>query len=389
MPERAPFIHKLLKSLDRLDKESLEQQVRGLVQENSLYAEILGQLNEGVLIVRSDGRVPFLNSTATGWLGLEKVNLTKIRIPQDLKDPLLSRFVREHLGDLRTKVVEDFHILLPREMHLKVHMIPLEIPDDKEVFILLTDIREEKNREGELERVARTEALLSLAAGIAHEIGNPLNSLAIHLELLKKAVKNLSVAKRRPLEKTLSVLHTETARLDKTVRNFLKAVRRPPLRFQSHDLNAVLRDTIEFLEPELKGHRITLEFRPDRNLPHFLMDRERLHQVFLNLMKNAMEAMPRGGNLKISVSRREQIAILRFQDEGTGIPEEDLPHIFEAYYTTKQEGSGLGLMTVFNALREHGGRIEVASKIGRGTTFTLLIPIRKPKLQITQEIARG
>lgn len=94
--------------------------------------------------------------------------------------------------------------------------------------------------------------------------------------------------------------------------------------------------------------------------------------------------MPRGGKLTISTLKKEKAVILRFKDEGQGIPENDLPHIFEAYYTTKEEGSGLGLMTVFNTVREHGGRIEVTSQVGKGSAFTLLLPIREPQLQLPQ-----
>jgi signal transduction histidine kinase len=101
-----------------------------------------------------------------------------------------------------------------------------------------------------------------------------------------------------------------------------------------------------------------------------------------------MEAMPKGGKVWISVTHRENVALVTFKDQGNGIDEDDLPHIFEAYYTTKEEGSGLGLMTVFNVVHEHGGRIEVRSKTGQGSTFTLLFPIRKPKLQLPQYKAK-
>lgn len=99
-----------------------------------------------------------------------------------------------------------------------------------------------------------------------------------------------------------------------------------------------------------------------------------------------MEAMADGGTIRVRISHKDIAAILRFQDNGRGIPEKDLPHIFEAYYTTKEEGSGLGLMTVYNHIADHGGKIEVASKVGKGTTFTIFLPIRRTKLQLTNEM---
>ncbi len=166
------------------------------------------------------------------------------------------------------------------------------------------------------------------------------------------------------------------------MKNFLKATRKPPLRFRNEDLNAILSEALELMAPELEEKKIRVHFQPDPALPPFLMDRSRIYQIFSNLIKNAMEAMPRGGDLWISAAHKENAAIIRFKDTGSGINEKDLPHIFEAYYTTKEEGSGLGLMTVFSAVREHGGRIEVSSKPGKGTTFALLLPIRLAKLQL-------
>ena len=197
-------------------------------------------------------------------------------------------------------------------------------------------------------------------------------------------MKDLRDPKGVRFEKTLDVIQAETLRLDRIVRNFLKAARRPPLRFRSEDLNQVLEEAIHFTGPELEAQGITVRFKPDPALPQFLMDRERLRQAFINLLKNALEAMPEPGSISIHVSHRDHLALIRFKDEGDGIKDEDLPHIFEAYFTTKEEGSGLGLMVVLNAVQEHGGRIEVLSKAGKGSTFILLLPIRRPKLQLPQ-----
>jgi signal transduction histidine kinase len=114
------------------------------------------------------------------------------------------------------------------------------------------------------------------------------------------------------------------------------------------------------------------------------MDRERLYQVFINLIINGMEAMPKGGNLRVGISHKDKVAVLTFKDEGVGITEENLAHIFEPYFTTKKEGSGLGLMTVLNAISDHGGKIEAFSKPKKGSTFVILLPIRAPKLQLPQ-----
>ena len=383
MPKRVPFALKLLDRLDRVDRDSVQSCVLGLARENAVYEEILQDLKEGVLIVTREGRIRFANRQASTWLGVESFRRDQTFLRDAVHDSGLARFLEKNIDALKERRVDDLEILAPREMHLRIFMTPLESSSDEEILITLMPVAEEKNSPFD-EKWARVKALVSLAAGIAHEIGNPLNAIGIHLQLLKKELRTLPENKRGTLEKTLDVLNAETSRLDKIIRNFLKATRRPPLRFRSEDLNAVVEECLEFMRPELETSKVRIQVHPDRTLPFFLMDRERLAQAFMNLIKNAMEAMPKGGCLSVRISHQKNVALLHFKDEGSGIPEKDLPHIFEAYFTTKEEGSGLGLVTVFQAVREHGGRIEVSSKVGKGTTFTLLLPVRQPKLQLPE-----
>jgi len=136
------------------------------------------------------------------------------------------------------------------------------------------------------------------------------------------------------------------------------------------------------MKPAFKEHGLDVEFKGDTKIPDFLMDRDRIYQVFINLLRNAIEAMPHRGKLSIKLKHRGKIASVRFKDTGTGIDEKDLPHIFDPYYTTKDEGSGLGLMTVYSAVVEHGGRVEVESEIDKGSVFTVILPVRQKKLQL-------
>jgi signal transduction histidine kinase len=226
------------------------------------------------------------------------------------------------------------------------------------------------------------ESLVRLAGGIAHEIGNPLNAITIHLELLKKRLAGLPEDDRKEIADSLSDIQGETRRLDRIIRNFLKATRKPPLRFRLDDLNEVIDDAISFLKPQLDAARILVKFSKDKGLPGFLMDRERLYYAFMNLVKNSMEAMPSGGSVKIALTHKQQRTVVTIADTGCGIAEKDLSRIFDIYYTTKPEGAGLGLMMVYDAIAEHGGKIEVASKLNKGTTFKVLLPIREPQLQL-------
>ena len=378
---RKPFIHKLLNRLERVDRDSVQNYLTDLAHENSVYAEILDHLGEGVLLAARDGKLFYANRQASLWLGLESEKEGCVPVAAAIEDRELAQFISRHLKGLEERLVADVSLLVPREMTLRVILVPLETQTkEREILVLLSNISDEKNRTDE--NLSRMEALASLAAGIAHEIGNPLNSISIHLELLKKEAQSFVENKRKNVEKTLEVLSGETSRLDRIVRNFLKATRKPPLRFKNEDLNQILEDAVRFMAPELEKNKVKTILKLAKTLPSFMLDRERLYQAFINLIKNAMEAMPKGGRLTIAVTHHGKLVSLSFKDEGSGIQEADLPHIFDAYYTTKDEGSGLGLMTVYNVVREHGGRIEASSKAGKGSVFTLHLPIRQPKLQL-------
>jgi signal transduction histidine kinase len=376
MSKPVPFIHKFLKHIGKIDREQVEGHFSDLLAELRTYEEILDQAGEGMILTGTDARVHFINRQAQAQLGIYSTPAAKSRIQDLIQDGELSRFIESHLVSLKQKVVGEIHLLVPKEARVRVSLVPVQ----NQILILFSPSQQRESA-GDA-RLARVESLVSLAAGIAHEIGNPLNSIGIHLQLLKKEVKALPESKKAHFEKTLEVLYAETARLDRIVKNFLKATRKPPLRFKPDQLNEIAEAAIEFLKPELKTHKITVHYDGGPKLPLFLMDRERIYQAFINLIKNSMEAMPDGGRLWIKITRRENAVLLTFKDEGCGIEDADLPHIFEAYYTTKEEGSGLGLLTVFNAVKEHGGRIEVASKRGKGTTFSLILPMRQPKLQL-------
>ncbi|MDP3920842.1 MAG: ATP-binding protein [Candidatus Omnitrophota bacterium] len=385
MSEKVPFIQKLLKRLDRVDRVSLETYLLSLAGENESLREVLDRIEEGVMILGDGGGIEYVNRRASLALGLrEAEGKGKTRNAQAIRDKALSEFIERNRRIPKDVVVEDVQVLIPQENYFRVYLSELEGSPGRCSVILvnLTDIR---NCRFDDEQLARIETLIRLTAGIAHEIGNPLNSIGIHIELLKREVGDLPQTKRARLMKTLDVLSSETSRLDRIIRNFLRATRKPPLRFRSENLGGLVAESVEVMKPELGRKKISVRVRKDPKMPEFYMDRERLSEVFINLIKNAMEAMKAHGTLKISVENEGKAAVVRFADTGCGIREEDLLHIFEPYFTTKEDGSGLGLMSVYQAVREHGGRIDVATGVGKGTTFTLVIPMRQPKLQIAKK----
>ena len=308
--------------------------------------------------------------------------------PEDGKRTLHSKISRGPKKMPGFTACEEIDVLEPREMSLRLHWSPLDVADAEGALLRLEDISTERGRERQGDRAQRTEALIRLASGVAHEIGNPLNSILIHLELLRQEIKSLTGRKVGGIRKTIDVIRDETRRLDLIVRDFLKAARRPALRFRKDSINEILSETVEVLQPELSEANVRCVLHLEKSLPEFLSDRDRLRQAFINLLKNAIEAMPQGGKLQITTKLKEKICFISFEDVGVGIEARHLSHIFEPYYSTKSEGSGLGLSQVDQTVREHGGRIEVDSKMGRGSVFTLLLPIRLERLSLP-EPAKG
>ncbi len=381
MSEKLDFVKRLKTRLPQIEKDSLYFKLLESVQENIQLEEVCRNLEEGIVITDAKGHPVFVNRRADDWLGGVRTT-AKQPIWNQAQDPSFAAFLKENVVTARARTVHDLSILSPREMQLRVTIFPREQDEKIDFVILLSDITSRTEQEFEAAMLSRMESLVRLAGGIAHEIGNPLNTITIHLELLKKRLAGLPGDKRKEIADSLSNIQDETRRLDRIIRNFLKATRKPPLRFRLDDLNEVVADALSFLKPQLDVARVLVKFSRDKSLPGFLMDRERLYYAFMNLIKNALEAMPLGGSIKIALTHKQHCAIVTIADTGCGIGEKDLAKIFDIYYTTKPEGAGLGLMMVYDAIAEHGGKIEVASKLNKGTTFKVLLPIREPQLQL-------
>jgi signal transduction histidine kinase len=381
MSEKLDFVQRLKSRLPQIEKDSLYLKLLEATQENLQLAEACRNLEEGIVITDAKGYPLFVNRKADDWLGGVRTT-AKQPVWNQTQDPTFAAFLKETIATAGTRTVHDLRVLSPKEIQLRVTILPREEDGKTNFLILLLDITSRTEQEFESAMLSRMESLVRLAGGIAHEIGNPLNAITIHLELLKKRLAGLPADQRREIAATLSDIQDETRRLDRIIRNFLKATRKPPLRFRLDDLNEVIDDALSFMKPELNAAKVLVKFAKDKALPGFLMDRERLYYAFMNLFKNALEAMPEGGSLKIAVTHKQHCAILTVADTGYGIPEKDLARIFDVYYTTKPEGAGLGLMMVYDAVTEHGGKIEVASKPDKGTTFKILLPVREPQLQL-------
>ena len=221
------------------------------------------------------------------------------------------------------------------------------------------------------------EFLTQVARGLAHEIKNPLSTMAIQLTLLEEEFE--SPAEPSPRDKRclkrVHVLTREVAHLEGILDDFLRFARGGQINRAPEDLVALAREILEFTAPQHQSDSIVVHADLPPSLPLALIDREAVRRVILNLLVNARQAMPGGGELIFQLARDGVWAVLRITDTGVGMDEEQLEKCFEMYWSTKRGGTGLGLSTVQRTVIEHGGTVDVVSEAGRGTSFTLRLPL--------------
>jgi len=250
--------------------------------------------------------------------------------------------------------------------------------------IILRDITESRRNAQQTIESERLNALRLLAAGVAHEIGNPLNSLHIHLQLMERSVQKLHDDEKAELEQSIDVARSEVNRLDSIVTQFLKAIRpsRPQLR--PENVNTIVEEAVRFFAPELQDREIVVEQELRSDLPLLQLDRDQMKQAFYNVIKNSVEAMHRQGTLRIRTDLADTHVIVRFVDTGGGMSAENLSRVFEPYFTTKASGSGLGLLIVRRIVREHGGELSIESSQGRGVTLTIRLPFIDKRIRMLE-----
>ena len=334
---------------------------------------MLGGFADAVMVVSRERRILSLNHPAGELLG---------RSPRDLQGKPLTEVLPPD-DPLQLIVEEAFaaqQAVGPRIVPLRVadrevpHTLTAQRLGETDVFGVMVSARdmEKLSRLGShLSYSQKLAALGRLTSGVAHEIKNPLNAMVIHVELLRQKLGKGSPEARGYLD----VLEEEIRRLDGVIQGFLKFTRPEELQLEAIRIEEVLSEATRLLVGEVERNGIRLETQIAPDLPKVYGDRELLQQAVLNLLINACEAMPEGGELRLTATHPEEgRVVLDIQDTGVGIETDELPKIFDLYYTTKSRGSGIGLSMVYRIIQLHAGDVKVDSMPGQGTRFTITLP---------------
>jgi PAS domain S-box-containing protein len=383
------FIKRAVKKLSKLTREQIEDLFVASAAEIDRLKTVLESLGQGILVCDTRHALVLANKCAERFL--------PIGLSEPGGDPVWLRVWDEKIAGFLKTTLEGGDRVEEREFNaeskgiqrlLSISVLPL-VREHRVTgsLIYLEDITEKRGREARFRRAENLASLTTLAAGVAHEIKNPLGSISIHIQLMQKALQaNRKLVEQAlprdgadscldQLDKYIAVVNEEIDRLNHIVVDFLFAVRPMDLDLREGDLNTLIGELVDFMSFELSDALIVCDLELEENLPLLTFDERYFKQVLLNLVKNATAAMPTGGKLTIKTESKDNEVYISVRDTGLGIPEENLSKIFEPYFTTKATGSGLGLTLVFKIIREHQGEISVKSREGEGTCFTISLPI--------------
>jgi len=373
------FIRRALQKTSRMNGDQMQGLLSLIAEEYETLDAVLDSLSTGVIVCDSFHIIIQNNKTAARILPFEHHDIQDKPVWACIRDPDLSEFVRQTVESEETVQAQEFMLdELSFTRFLSISIMPLvRSKSVRGTIITVEDITERKAGEVRNRRLESLASLTNLAATVAHEIKNPLGSISIYVQLVRKALAQSNSDIPKPVDKYLDVVDEEIERLNKIVVDFLFAVRPLKFEFAPLDINTVVTSLAEFLGEEMNqaGIVLTLELGP--SLPLIQGDERFLRQMLVNLVKNAMAAMISGGIIRIKTWYSNDFIYLTVEDTGSGIPDELIHKIFEPYFTTKVDGTGLGLTMSYKVVKEHGGDIRVQSEAGKGTCFTITLPVMR------------
>ena len=387
------LLDKMIERWDSLSSQELQNLFLKLAEQKGIFKQVFDVMKEGLILFNAKGQVTYANLAAAKTLG------------QDLEEIKGEGFSKKVFGiawnELEghiSPVSQDVEITYPEPRFLNLYLMPLKAkessqtnpkthplePETTGYVLIIRDITHEQAKTEEQLEAEQLSALSLLAASVAHEIGNPLNSLSLHLQLIERQLKKETSPTLSRCQDHLQVAQNELARLDILLKQFLQAIRPTTLHKEPCSLNALIEETLEMLAPEIEQRAITIHQDFDSHLPKIALDKTQFKQVLYNLLKNAYQAIPpnQNGSITLKTWITNQDIFFSLIDTGTGICPEAMGTLFEPFQTTKKNGNGLGLLIVRRIIREHGGTLRVMSEVGIGTEITIQLPTDMGRIRL-------
>ncbi len=337
------FFDGVRRHIGNMDAEHLREQYRRLSDEVASLDTLFSTIAQGIVVLDGRGEIVKSNPAARELLGMD---------PEDAL-PMLA--VPHGKASKR-----EIDITYPEARSLEIQTMPM----GDGTLVCLRDVTAERERTEEELRAGATHAVRDLAAGVAHEIGNPLNALSLNLQLLRRGGGSEEIDECiRQVERLSGIIH-----------GFLQALRPSKPNLVRGSIADPINNCLKSMKRQLEERSVSVTLDLPRALPSVALDPAQMEQVFFNLLKNALEALSDGGSIVISLSSDDDNVIATVSDDGHGMSPGQVAHLFEPYRTSKEHGTGLGLMISARIVRDHGGTISVESELEKGTTFTIKLP---------------
>lgn len=372
------FTEKALSKISKLSPEEIARILDSKTNELALRTEILDSVETGYVLADKKGSVLYMNNVLYGLADCFRTkNTNSLTVERLFRDKELVKFIK---GVLKTGSEDEYEYVFEKGMYGKADIRVYWIrpsQSDRYLFCFQDVTVFRKIREEYLKNESLA-AMTTMAAGIAHEIKNPLASISIYLQILQRKLGENGMLTEEEASKSLQVISDEIERLNSITVDFLFAVKPMNVKPVLADVNTVVMKAVDVAKPEAAQQNIKLSTDTATSLPNVEIDPNLIEQSILNLIRNAVQAIfPESAEKEIKVSTRLEGDTVKISvsDTGCGMTDEQMSKIFEPYYTTKAGGTGLGLTNIFKIMKLHNGSITVSSEYGKGSEFTLNLPV--------------
>jgi len=356
--------------IDRLGRQMRDvKEVFSALKEN--LDQIMGTLQDGLILFTKDARIVLVSASAERFVGKQRGEMLGQTVDEVFDDSSrLGQIVLDAFALRQPVPQREIELDRGRRIQLSLDFIA-EAGEQLGALLTMRDSESVRRIENEIELSRRLAAIGRLTSGVAHEVKNPINSIVVHLEVLREKLLQVDPETKRHMD----VIGSEIHRLDRVVKTLVDFTRPVELKLTEIDLRQIVDDVVALAAPEAERQGVNISATLDSDPLMARVDADLIKQALLNVVLNGVQAMPRGGPLRVTADRIGETARIMVEDHGEGIPPEVRDKIYNLYFTTKKSGSGIGLAMTYRVMQLHNGALDFDSEPGHGTTFRMLLPV--------------